>query len=145
MSKNLKIGDKITFRRSDGALRADTIRTLFTQQVLLMPYAPNQLRPAAVLTEHSWCFVDDIVVSPETKWVTFCKRTNDPKLHYLEQMLAARGIPSRRNGESWHAPILEVPTEFESDAWDMLGEELTPGDGRLDDMPDDHPAFASRY
>ena len=76
-------------------------------------------------------------------WVTLCRRTEDPKLRFIERMLTARGIPNQRAGHSFHAPILQVPVEHESAAWDMLGEKL-PGRGRrntLDDMPDDHPMF----
>jgi hypothetical protein len=39
-------------------------------------------------------------------WVIICKRTEDPKLATIERIFAQAGIPSRRNGESWHAPIL---------------------------------------
>ena len=80
-------------------------------------------------------------------WEKFCRRTNDPKLQYIEGMLDERGIPHRRNGESWHAPILEVPAQHLDAAWKMLGEKL-PGRGRkltLDDMPDDHPIFRGSY
>jgi len=73
------------------------------------------------------------------RWETFCKRTEDPKLSYIERMLDARGIPHRRNGESWHAPILEVPEQHLAAAWEMLGEDV---DGRrLDDIPDDDLMF----
>lgn len=76
-------------------------------------------------------------------WETFCKRTEDPKLRYIEAMLTERGIPHRRNGYSFHGPILQIPQEFDTEAWSMLGEKL-PGRGRrqtLDDMPDNHPIF----
>jgi hypothetical protein len=74
-----------------------------------------------------------------TQWVTAYRRTEDPKLAYLERRLAEQGIPSRRNGDSWHAPILEVPAEHEGAAWDLLGEQW--GDVQLDDVPDDDPRF----
>jgi hypothetical protein len=73
-------------------------------------------------------------------WQTFCRRTEDPKLSAIERMLSERGIPSRRNGSSWHAPILEVPAEHLDSAWQMLSEDY---DGRqLDDIPDDDPIFS---
>jgi hypothetical protein len=78
-----------------------------------------------------------------TTWTTLCKRTEDPKLRFIEALLKARGIPCRRAGYSFHAPILQVREEDEVAAWDVLGEKL-PGRGRrhtLDDMPDDHPLF----
>lgn len=80
-------------------------------------------------------------------WEVFCKRTGDPKLQYIEGMLDERGIPHRRNGESWHAPILEVPEQHLDVAWRMLSEKL-PGRGRkltLDEMPDNHPIFRGDY
>jgi hypothetical protein len=43
------------------------------------------------------------------EWVTLCRRTEDPKLTYIEAKLTEMQIPHRRHGESWHAPILEVP------------------------------------
>jgi hypothetical protein len=73
-------------------------------------------------------------------WETFCKRTNDPKLRAIESLLSANGIPSRRNGRSFHAPILQVPHEHMDEAWKMLSEDI---DGRqLDDIPDDDPIFS---
>jgi hypothetical protein len=66
---------------------------------------------------------------PFHKWVTFTRRTEDPKLSWLETQLDRTGIEHRRNGASWHAPILEV---FEADlekAWAIL----TPVDGIHDD------------
>jgi hypothetical protein len=78
-------------------------------------------------------------------WVTFCKRTEDPKLRYIEHLLDERGIPYRRNGESWHAPILEVPEAYEEQAWKILNI-VVDEDGmgnylRLDDLDDDDPRF----
>jgi hypothetical protein len=76
-------------------------------------------------------------------WETFTRRTNDPKLAYIEHLLTLNSIPHRRNGESWHAPILEVPTgEFLNRAWELLSLPLSPVDARpLDDVPDDDPFF----
>jgi hypothetical protein len=67
------------------------------------------------------------------EWVRFTKRTNDPKLKWLEGELAKRGIKSRRAGESWHAPILQVMRKDLDAAWKIL----TP----VDDVPDDDPRF----
>jgi hypothetical protein len=66
-------------------------------------------------------------------WEQFTKRTNEPKLSWLEGQLTAHGIPHRRNGESFHAPILEVPPDHLPAAWAIL----TP----VDDVPDDDPRF----
>jgi hypothetical protein len=66
-------------------------------------------------------------------WVTFTRRTNDPKLAWLQSKLKEAGINSRRHGTTFHAPRLEV-SEFDLDAaWAIL----TP----VDDIPDDDPQF----
>ena len=74
-------------------------------------------------------------------WTLFTKRTNDPKLSYIEYRLDELGVPHRRNGESFHAPILEVPEEYLKVAWKLLDERH--GRYRLDDVRDDHPKFAA--
>lgn len=70
---------------------------------------------------------------PGKSWITFTRRTDDPKLAWLERRLDAAGIEHRRNGESFHAPILEVPVEKYDAAWAIL----TP----VDDIEDDDPRF----
>lgn len=77
----------------------------------------------------------------EGRWEVLCKRTNDPKLAWLEAQLQTMGIPSRRNGESWHAPILEVPAEHLDRAWKFLGSKLGRMRRTVDDIPDDDPMF----
>jgi len=67
------------------------------------------------------------------KYVTFTRRTEDPKLAHLERLLADAGIPSRRAGRSFHAPILEVPEDQLDAAWRILDP--------IDDTPDDDPQF----
>tara|TARA_Y100000310_G_scaffold341050_1_gene438919 strand:- start:1231 stop:1569 length:339 start_codon:yes stop_codon:yes gene_type:complete len=67
-------------------------------------------------------------------WQTLTKRTNDPKLSYVERELNRRGIPHRRKGESFHAPILEVPDHFFELAWDKI---ICP----IDNVPDHHAVF----
>jgi len=74
-----------------------------------------------------------------TFWTTAFRRTNFPKLEYLIQRLKDAGVPCRLNGESAHAPILEVPEECADTAWDLLSEKF--GDLTLDDAEDDHPHF----
>ena len=66
-------------------------------------------------------------------WVTFTRRTNDPKLAWLENELDIAGIEHRRNGESPHAPILEVLELDLEEAWDILKP--------VDDIADDDPRF----
>lgn len=72
-------------------------------------------------------------------WTMFCKRTEDPKLAYLESRLTEAGIAHRRNGASWHAPILEVHEADLAAADAILAERR--GRYRLDDVRDDHPSF----
>lgn len=67
------------------------------------------------------------------KFQQFTKRTNDPKLSWLENRLSEAGIEHRRNGKSFHAPILEVDASKIDEAWDIL----TP----VDDIPDDDKSF----
>ena len=74
------------------------------------------------------------------EWVMFTKRTEDPKLAYLEHRLTELGIPHRRSGDSWHAPIMEVLQQDEDRASELLSEKY----GRkktLDDVRDDDPFF----
>jgi hypothetical protein len=67
------------------------------------------------------------------EWVVLCKRTHDPKLSWLERTLTAHGILNRRNGSSFHAPILEVPADLEDKAQLILA--------LVDDMDDDEDPF----
>lgn len=75
------------------------------------------------------------------QWETFCKRTEDPKLRFIEGLLTQRGIPHRRDGESFHAPVLKVSVDYLDAAWAILSEDIF-GDGRsFDNIPDDDGAF----
>lgn len=69
----------------------------------------------------------------------FTKRTDDPKLAWIERNLMRMGIPSRRNGHSFHAPILEVPESRLSEADGLLNRRV--GRYRIDDIRDDHPRW----
>lgn len=73
------------------------------------------------------------------KWVLFCKRTNYPKLGYIIHKLNTKGIPCKLYGESWHAPILCVPIQFEEAADAILMEPW--GKEVLDDAEDDYEMF----
>lgn len=79
------------------------------------------------------------------EWTVFCKRTEDPKLRYYESRLDEMGIPHRRNGESWHAPILEVQADRHAEAYTLFSEvvdrSLDDEPVYLDDIPDDDPMF----
>ena len=74
-----------------------------------------------------------------TKFVQFTKHTDDPKLAYMEHRLTEAGIPHRRNGHSFHAPIMEVAEDKYDAAEDILLEKW--GDEYFDDIPEDHPEF----
>lgn len=74
-------------------------------------------------------------------WTLFTKRTDDPKLGYIEWKLDERGIPHRRNGSSFHAPILEVPAEHLDAAWALLNQPFDESGKTLDDIDDDDPVF----
>ena len=71
--------------------------------------------------------------SEPAEWVRLTKRTEDPKLSWLEGALNAAGIANRRNGESWHAPIMEVDASKLDDAWAILAP--------IDDVLDDDGRF----
>jgi len=62
-------------------------------------------------------------------WERLCRRTEDPKLAWLEKQLDRAGISHRRNGYSFHAPILEVDAQRRKDAWAILSP--------VDDIADD--------
>jgi hypothetical protein len=68
-------------------------------------------------------------------WATFTRRTDDPKLTWIEKQLDAIHVPHRRNGESVHGPILQVPSVLFDKAWTVLTDEI-------DDLPDDDPMFS---
>ena len=67
----------------------------------------------------------------KAKWVTLTQRTNEPKLRWIQRQLGGRGIIWRHNGESAHAPIIEV---LEEDL-DKAREFLDPVDMIADDDP----------
>ena len=69
-------------------------------------------------------------------WATFTRRTEDPKLAWLERELDKREIPHKRDGRSFHAPILKVPKGNLDAAWEILAP--------LDDVNDDDPQFRER-
>lgn len=68
-----------------------------------------------------------------TTFAPFTRRTNEPKLHWLELQLDQAGIRNRRNGKSFHAPILEVDEERLDEALEMLYD--------VDDVADDDPRW----
>lgn len=66
-------------------------------------------------------------------WTDLTRRTNDPKLAFIERLLDEAQIDHRRNGESFHAPILQVRDQFMTAAWQIIGP--------YDSLPDDDPMF----
>src|SRR5262245_14740588 len=73
------------------------------------------------------------------KWVTFCKRTGDPKLAWIERELDKLRILHRRHKYSFHAPILEVPENRLQEADAILQRRV--GRYTIDDIRDDHPRW----
>lgn len=83
-----------------------------------------------------------------TKWIKenftqFTKRTEDPKLAWLEQQLTEAGIPHLRDGESFHAPILVVAKDRLGDAQAILDREIEHNGvmTSIDEIPDDDSLF----
>ena len=56
-----------------------------------------------------------------TAWTQLTDKTAMPKLTWLIKELKGAGIETRLNGESFEAPILEVPEGQFNDAWTILG------------------------
>lgn len=89
--------------------------------------------------------------SNKTKWELFTKRTNEPKLSYLEERLHQAGIKYKREGRSFHAPCIYVDANQASQAWDILSEKWLKkstlagaglgGRTPLDEIPDDDARF----
>ncbi len=76
---------------------------------------------------------EDFTEAEVAKWPTLCKRTEDPKLGWLERRLAEKGLRSRRRGESLHAPILKVHPDDEDAALEILDP--------VDHIPDHYKRF----
>lgn len=69
---------RIKFRRGDGTIVEDAIRGFFNHEALLEPYARNTITPAAVLTEHSWIPLCDIVEFLDEIWLAPAGRLDSP-------------------------------------------------------------------
>lgn len=83
---------------------------------------------------NGFCFV--IVRLPVKEWLRFTKRTDDPKLSWLEWTCRNRNLRVVRHGASWHAPITYVHRDDYDKAWKILSP--------VDDVRDDHPRFLLR-
>ncbi len=91
-------------------------------------------------------------MSKKTKWVLFTKRTNEPKLSYLEARLDQAEIKHKREGKSFHAPCLYIEEQGQDRAWAILSEKWTRHGSamghnpraktELDEIRDDDPRFA---
>lgn len=66
-------------------------------------------------------------------WAIFTKRTNSPKLDWLERRLDEAGILHERGGDSFHAPLLYVEAARLQAAFHILSP--------VDDIEDDDPMF----
>ena len=78
----------------------------------------------------------------DVPWVAFCRRTNDPKLRFIEAWLDNLGVEHRRNGKSFHAPILEVPEDQHDFCYEQILMAHDEQYGIFDERPDDDPMFA---
>jgi hypothetical protein len=87
------------------------------------------------------CEGRQVVADIDDGWVLFCKRTNEPKLSWIEMELGKLGIPYRRSAHrSFHADfILEVPKNREAEADAILMRRI--GRYTVDDIRDDHPRW----
>lgn len=70
-------------------------------------------------------------------WEVMTRRTEDPKLSWLERQLDTAGIHHRRDGESWHAPIMYIDSRKSEQAWAILDP--------VDDIPDDDPRWEEKH
>jgi len=66
-------------------------------------------------------------------WKVFTRRTDYPKLTWLQLELDKAKIEWRIKGKSAHAPIMEIDEDREDDAWKILDP--------VDDVPDDDPRY----
>ncbi|CAM6053495.1 unnamed protein product [Sphagnum tenellum] len=79
-------------------------------------------------------------VPADAEWVTFCKRTEDPKLAWIEHQLDLLGLPHKRDGSSFHAShVLKVLASDEEQANTVLMRRI--GRYTVDDVRDDHPRW----
>jgi hypothetical protein len=107
------------------------VRSAFNR---FMHAPPCRLCKGSDQVERCWCGCGlDLCREHQHPWVLFTKRTEDPKLAWLERRLAEAGIPSRRDGYSFHAPILKVPEQCLDKAWAILEP--------VDDIPDADPQW----
>jgi hypothetical protein len=65
----IKVGSRVLVRsdRQGESHYWDVVRGVFTQHVLLEPYAPNEEAEALVLTKRSWCRVDSVIFPKTTE------------------------------------------------------------------------------
>lgn len=67
-------------------------------------------------------------------WKAITRRTDDPKLAWIERRLDEHNIPHMRSQvASWHAPILLVPEDRATQAGDLIW--------RIDHVDDQDPRW----
>lgn len=104
-----------------------------TRAYTQMPSVPNRYMLDLItskLEEQKTAMLD----TSDPHWETFTRRTNDPKLAWIESQLDAMQIPHRRSGDTFHAPILQVHAADLESAWKILTEEI-------DNAEDNDPRF----
>lgn len=67
------------------------------------------------------------------EYITLTRRTDDPKLKWIEGELKKAGIRNKRVGHSFHGPIMQVEKSKLNQAMAILDP--------VDDIPDDDPRF----
>jgi len=100
---------RIKFRRHDGSIVEDEIRGFFNHEDLLEPYARNTTTPAAVLTEHSWILLSDIVEFVDEAWLA-----HEGCPAYLKE----DGNESKESKESPQVAVVEFDDAYSVSAGD---------------------------
>lgn len=82
---------------------------------------------------NGFMFVQVRVRVPE--WLTFTKRTSNPKLGWVMDKCKSAGLRVFKEGKSFHGPTSYVHRDDYAAAWAILGP--------IDNIPDDAPQFRS--
>jgi hypothetical protein len=105
--------------------RGDLIETKCGDRITRNPHIGKQVRPG----RNGKVFVQVRVRVNE--WISFTRRTNNPKLQWLRDKCEESGLRVVQNGSSWHAPCTYVHRDDYDAAWAIL----SPVDSICDDAP----------
>lgn len=123
------IADTDAALAATAGVSAPSWRAAARAAIALPPDAPQD----TLLAERDALRAEVATLREAAGWQRLCKRTEDPKLSWIEERLHAACIATRRNGYSFHAPILEVPAALFEYAQAILAP--------VDDLPDDAPEW----